>query len=40
VRGELAATTDHDGRIYVIGGGGNVGFLNTVEALSFSPSKP
>jgi N-acetylneuraminic acid mutarotase/serine/threonine protein kinase len=38
VRGQLAATTGRDGCIYVIGGG-NVSFLNTVEALSFSPSK-
>jgi hypothetical protein len=40
VRGQLAATTGRDGRIYVIGGGGTVPFLNTVEALSFSSSKP
>ena len=39
VRGELASTTGRDGRIYVIGGG-NVSYLNTVEALSFSTSKP
>lgn len=36
----LAAATGPDGRIYAIGGGGNVRFLNTVEALSFSTSKP
>ena len=40
VRGQLAATTGRDGRIYVIGGGGTMPFLNTVEALSFSSSKP
>jgi hypothetical protein len=39
VRGQLAATSGRDGRIYVIGGG-NGGFLNTVEALSFYTSKP
>jgi hypothetical protein len=36
VRGQLAATTGRDGRIYAIGGGGTVPFLNTVEALSTS----
>jgi N-acetylneuraminic acid mutarotase len=39
-RGQLAAATGRDGRIYVIGGGVNVRFLDTVEALSFSTSKP
>jgi N-acetylneuraminic acid mutarotase len=39
VRGQLTATTGRDGRIYAIGGG-NGSFLNTVEALSFSTSKP
>jgi hypothetical protein len=39
VRGQLAATTGRDGRIYVIGGS-NVSFLNAVETLSFSNSKP
>src|SRR5262249_12704546 len=40
VRGELAAAAGRDGRIYVVGGGGNVPLLNTVEALNFSTSKP
>lgn len=40
-RGQLGAATGRDNRIYVIGGGGNNGsYLNTVEALDFTNSKP
>ena len=37
-RGNAAATVDHAGRIYVIGGHGTAGYLNTVEV--YDPARP